>query len=186
MAQSKFDLSGRVILITGAGGGIGRATARELARLGATLFVTDLDARRAEDAAADAKTLGAEVQMMAHDVSRNADWDTVIEQVGARWRRLDGLVNNAGFMLTVTFLTTFSDDFRCSMEVNAISVFEGTRRAAQQMIETAETFGVKPSIVNVSSIYGQIAGPAHVGYSASKGAVRAMTKGSSWREREYE
>jgi len=174
-----FDLTGRVIIVTGAGRAIGRATSLALARQGASLMLTDINAASAEEtaelavAASPART---ESLSMGHDVSAEADWDRVLDRVRVTWGRLDALVNNAGIMITTPLAEIPLADFRRQLDVNAVGTFIGSQRAVPLMIETASKHGVKPSIVNLSSLYAQIAGPSHVGYSASKGAIRSMTK----------
>jgi NAD(P)-dependent dehydrogenase (short-subunit alcohol dehydrogenase family) len=175
-----FELNGRVIIITGAGGGIGRATALALAKQGATLILTDIDITSVEETAALADAVqinGEKAVSLRHDVTAKADWDSVFAIAKSRWGRLDALVNNAGIMITTPFLELPIEQLRKQFEINTVGVFLGAQGAAHLMIESARLHQTKPSIVNLSSIYGQIAGPAHVAYSASKGAVRSMTKG---------
>lgn len=175
-----FDLSGRVIVLTGAGGGIGRATAIALAKQGAILVLTDIDAATAAQTQAHADAAhadGAKAVCMRHDVTSGADWDHVFALVRSRWGRLDGLVNNAGIMITIPFLEFPLEQLRRQLEINVIGAFLGAQGAARFMAESVRAHRNKPSIVNLSSVYGQIAGPCHTAYGASKGAVRSMTKG---------
>lgn len=175
-----FNLNERVIVLTGAGGGIGRATAIALAKQGATLVLTDIDAAAAAEttALADAAhTAGGKAVCIRHDVTSSADWDDVFATVQSRWSRLDALINNAGIMITIPFLDLTLEQLRRQLEINVVGVFLGAQKAARLMIESVRTQGNKPSIVNLSSVYGQIAGPTHTGYGASKGAVSSLTKG---------
>jgi NAD(P)-dependent dehydrogenase (short-subunit alcohol dehydrogenase family) len=174
-----FELDGKVIVLTGAGRGIGRATAIALAKQGAALVLTDIDPTTVAETAALADTVhpsGGKAISIGHDVSSSSTWNSVFDLVRSRWNRLDALINNAGIMITTPFLEVPVEELRRQLEINVVGTFLGAQGAAGVMIETARTHQSKPSIVNLSSIYGQIAGPSHVGYGASKGAVRSMTK----------
>ncbi|SEH19245.1 NAD(P)-dependent dehydrogenase, short-chain alcohol dehydrogenase family [Sphingopyxis sp. YR583] len=157
-----FDLKGKVALVTGAAKGIGRDVADTLEGHGATVVASDIDP------SPDGSARGA---MLRHDVTSEADWDAVLGDIKAREGRLDILVNNAGIILNKPFLDTSLDELRRVLRINVESVWIGMQKAAPLMT------GGSGSIVNLSSIYGQLAGPMHAAYSASKGAVRLMTKG---------
>lgn len=172
-----FELHGRVMLVTGGAGGIGGATAAALARQGATVVVAD---QNLEGATAVTERITADGgKAVAHqlDVTVEAEWKALIDHVRNDFGRLDGLVNAAGILRPKPFDMATVEELDTTLDLNVRSVFMGSQAASRLMIETNATFGAKPSIVNLSSIYGAFAGVAHVVYSTSKGAVRMMSKG---------
>jgi NAD(P)-dependent dehydrogenase (short-subunit alcohol dehydrogenase family) len=173
MVDKLFDLTGRVALVTGAASGIGRESARVLAALGAKVFASDRDLDGVETLVA---TLPNGASAWQHDVTLPTRWNEVVEAIKTGAGRLDILVNNAGIMIKRGFLDTSFDEFRIVQRVNVDSVFLGMHTCLPLMIETAGRHAASPSVINVASIYGQVAGAAFSAYSASKGAVRMMTK----------
>lgn len=162
-------LQGKTALITGAGSGLGLATARYFAREGARVVLTDIDAPSVEAEAARLSAAGHLVTALAHDVTQEADWDRVIVAAGA----LDVLVNNAGVGRLGSIEQASLADWRAVLEINLDGVFLGTQKAIAAMKERGG------SIINVSSIEGIIGEPNLVAYNASKGGVRLLTKSAA-------
>lgn len=169
-----FDLTDRVIIVTGGGGGIGGASARALSRLGATVVVADIDMARARAVAELTERPSVAAQL---DATVEASWADLLEQVRRDHDRLDGLVNAAGVLRPRPFGDATVEELDATLNLNVRSVFMGCKAATPLMIDTNEKLVAKPSIINLSSIYGLFAGVAHVVYSTSKGAVRMMSKG---------
>lgn len=169
-----FDLTGRAIVVTGGGGGIGGASAKLLGQLGATLIVADIDIERARSVADAVENRAFAFHLDATD---EASWAALLEQVRIECGRLDGLINAAGVLRPRPFEQATLAELDITLDLNVRSVFMGCKAALPLMIETHEKSGAKPSIVNFSSIYGMYAGVAHVAYSTSKGAVRMMSRG---------
>jgi 3(or 17)beta-hydroxysteroid dehydrogenase len=163
-------LSGKVTLISGAASGIGRETARLFAREGGTVFLGDIDRERGNAAASEIGDLACFVPL---DVTQEASWSTAVETVLQRAGRIDVLVNSAGIWSDGDFIDYSLTDWQRTMDVNATGTFLGCRSAVGAMKEK----GNSGSIVNISSIYGNIAADDAVAYAASKGAVRMLTKG---------
>jgi 3alpha(or 20beta)-hydroxysteroid dehydrogenase len=166
--MSRPRLEGRVALITGAAGGIGASTARCMAEEGAMLLLTDADGDGAERLAGE---LGGAAAARAHDVSSEQDWAAACAWALELHGRVDVLVNNAGVFLAASLAETSPADFRRVLDVNVTGVFLGMRTLAPGMAERG--YG---SIVNVSSVAGLMGSPYLTAYSASKWAVRGMTK----------
>ncbi|WP_033923917.1 SDR family NAD(P)-dependent oxidoreductase [Sphingomonas sp. 35-24ZXX] len=172
-----FDLTGRVTFVTGGAQGIGRAICLMHHERGAKVVVADKNVNGAGETLRLIEQAGGSGLAVQLDVSSEDAWADAIEAVRQNYGRLDALVNNAGFMKPAPFETVPHDDLRTSLAVNAESVFLGCRAALPLLRQTAESQGVSPAIVNISSVFGMMAGPAHVSYSASKGAIRGMAKG---------
>jgi NAD(P)-dependent dehydrogenase (short-subunit alcohol dehydrogenase family) len=175
--EKLFDLSGKVAVVTGAGSGIGRATATLLAALGVQVIATDINLATVEETVAG---MGVNTAVaLRHDVTADADWDAVFAKVQALGGRLDILVNNAGVMMSGKFEGAPIEHLRRQQRINVESVFMGMQGAIPLMRATKAAHGGSPSIVNVSSIYGQVAGAQFAAYSASKGAVKMLTKAAA-------
>lgn len=157
----RFD--GKRALVTGAGKGIGEATARMLAERGATVVALSRSA-------ADLETLKAAIgcETLTVDLA-----DPVATRQAARSAQpIDLLVNNAGTTELASFLDTSVEIFDHLMAVNARAAMIVAQECARSMIDR----GVKGAIVNVSSLASEIGIPDHTAYSASKGAMDAMTR----------
>ncbi len=161
-------LHGKVALITGAAAGIGAATARSFVEEGARVLLTDSDA---DGARALAATLGEGAAAHRHDVTSEQDWQAVVAWALQRHERIDVLLNNAGVFLAAPLADTSLDAFRHVIDVNVVGAFLGMRAVAPSMCERRSG-----SIVNVSSVAGLTGSPYLTAYSASKWAVRGMTK----------
>jgi 3alpha(or 20beta)-hydroxysteroid dehydrogenase len=159
---------GKVALITGSAGGIGAASARRLADEGAHLLLTDTDAAGAERIAQE---LGSRASARAHDVTSEDEWQAVVSWALEAHGRIDILLNNAGVFLAAPLAETSLGAFRGVIEVNVVGVFLGMRAVAPAMTERQVG-----SIINMSSVAGLMGSPYLVAYSASKWAVRGMTK----------
>jgi 3alpha(or 20beta)-hydroxysteroid dehydrogenase len=161
-------LEAKIVLITGAGGGIGAAAARRFATEGATLILSD-----AEPAGAEllAQEIGAGAGAVTLDVTSETAWAAVVEQALASHGRIDVLLNNAGIFLARSLTETSPEDFRRVLDVNLTGVFLGMRALAPSMSERKAG-----SIINVSSVAGLMGGPYLAAYSASKWGVRGITK----------
>ena len=160
----KLLLEGRTAFITGAAGGIGRASATLFEAEGAELVLTDLDVSSlAGFAERGALTL-------TQDVADEARWREVADATLQRFGRLDVLVNNAGIAIIGNIETATLEEWRKTQTVNGESVFLGCREAVRAMK------GQGGSIVNISSVAGLIGDAQSVAYCASKGAVRLTTK----------
>ncbi|UCI28109.1 SDR family oxidoreductase [Mesorhizobium sp. B2-8-5] len=163
-------LADKVTLITGAASGIGRETARLFAREGSTVFLGDIDRRRGEAAAAE---IGASASYVELDVTKENSWSSAVDAVLERAGRLDVLVNSAGIWSDGDFISYSLAEWQRTMDINATGTFLGCRAAVAAMKEKSNS----GSIVNIASIYGNIASDDAVAYAASKGAVRMLTKG---------
>ncbi|WP_439813909.1 glucose 1-dehydrogenase [Zavarzinia sp. CC-PAN008] len=166
-------VQGKVVIVTGGGSGLGAESARWLAREGAKVAVTDLNAEGAERVAEEIRATGAKAIGMAHDVCDEAAWEAVVARTQAELGPLDVLVNNAGVLLVKPIAETTLEDFRWCNRPNVEGVFLGTKVAFAAM-------GVRGgSIINLSSVAGIIGAVNHIAYNASKGAVRLMTKSAA-------
>ena len=161
-------LDGKVALITGGARGQGAAEARRFVAEGAKVVITDiLDAEGKETAAA----LGADAIYCSHDVRLEESWDDVVANAVSTFGKLDVLINNAGVLLYAPLLDTSLEDYMRVIETNQVSCFLGMKAAVPAM----KTAG-GGSIINTSSIAGLTGTAQLVAYTASKFAVRGMTK----------
>ena len=161
-------LAGKVALITGAASGIGRATAALFHGQGAKVVATD----RNEAALAG---LGPDADLvLAQDVTDEARWRAVVDEVMAAFGRLDILVNSAGIGVLGNIETATLADWRKVNAVNVEGTFLGCREAVRAMKESGGG-----SIVNLSSVAGVIGDASSAAYCASKGAVRMLTKSAA-------
>ena len=158
---------GRTILITGAGAGIGAATARRALAEGARLICTDIDPEAQERLALPA---GKDTLFLTHDVSSPQDWDRVETAIRDRFGRLDGLVNNAGLLKLGTIESTTLEDYRSVLAVNLDGTLLGCQCAIRLMKENGG------AIVNLASIAAEKPGPGSVTYGISKAGIVNLTK----------
>ena len=162
-------LQGKVCLITGGARGQGEAEARLFAAEGGKVWIADvLDAQG--EALADA----IDCQYRHLDVSEEAQWSTLVDEIVASDERLDVLINNAGIFRSKRLIDMPTEEFQLVMDINCKGVFLGMRTVAPVMIK-----GGSGSIVNISSLAGMRAAAGAIAYGASKWAVRGMTKAAS-------
>jgi short-subunit dehydrogenase len=161
---------GKVIVITGASSGIGRATALMLAKKGAHLVLAARREEPLEELAAQCEAYGVRCLVVATDVSEAAAVRALATQALQAFGHIDGWVNNAGVYLMGRLEETPDDAFRQVMETNFFGTVYGSRAALAQFRHQGR--GI---LVNVSSIYGSAAGPYVSAYAASKFAVRGFS-----------
>ena len=163
-------LQHKVALVTGAGNGIGEATARRFAQEGAVVIVTDIDAEAASRVANDIKTAGRQAEAHVQDVSDEAAWQGLLASIVNNHGRLDVLVNNAGIAAPANIEDETLEGWRRTQAVNMEGVFLGCKAVLPAM----KTLG--GSIINISSIEGIVGDPNPPAYNASKGGVRIFSK----------
>ena len=164
-------LDSKIALITGGARGQGAAEAARFVLEGATVYITDV---LVDDGHATAERLGDAVRFLEHDVTSEADWAAVVEAIVEAEGRIDILVNNAGIFKIARALETSLDDWNRMIAVNQTGVFLGIRECGSVMKQQGSG-----SIINISSVAGLGGvGIAHA-YSASKWAVRGMTKSAA-------
>jgi NAD(P)-dependent dehydrogenase (short-subunit alcohol dehydrogenase family) len=166
-----MELQGQVAIVTGGGRGIGRATALELARLGADVVVAELDKAGAERTAGEVAGLGRKSLAIATDVTRRADLTAMVQRTKADLGRIDILVNNAGIYRAAATLDVTEDHWDAIMNINAKAVFFATQAVLPVMI--AQKSG---AIISLASMAGKIGSKTNLPYNASKAAVVSMTK----------
>lgn len=165
-------LKNKVILITGANRGQGKAIAEHLAELGGTVIIGSRDYENARETAEQIGTTRAyPVQL---DVTKEKEWKTAVDEIIHRFGRLDVLVNNAGILKRKPFTETTADEYLQLIQVNQIGVFLGMQAVIPQMEKQN-----KGSIVNNVSVsaFSPIAHSST--YAASKAAVVAMSKSAA-------
>jgi NAD(P)-dependent dehydrogenase (short-subunit alcohol dehydrogenase family) len=166
-----MELQGQVAIVTGAGRGIGRATALELARMGADIVVAELDRANAEGTASELRGLDRRALVVQTDVAARDDLRAMVERTRAEFGRIDVLVNNAGIYRAATTLDVTEEHWDAIMNINAKAVFFATQAVLPTMI--AQKRG---AIVSLASMAGKIGSRANLPYNASKAAVISMTK----------
>jgi NAD(P)-dependent dehydrogenase (short-subunit alcohol dehydrogenase family) len=162
-------LEGKVIAITGAGSGIGRALALALARRGARVALGDKDGAGLQETR---RLLGnAHNVVTTFDVRDAAGWQTFADATLASFGQVDGIINNAGFSVIAPFADMPEDDFNSVMDVNFYGVVAGTRKFLPYLKGRPKGW-----IVNISSVFGLMAYPTQSAYCASKFAVKGFTE----------
>lgn len=161
-------LSDKVALITGAAGGIGAATARRLVDEGAQVVVADAAAEQGREVA---ESLGDSAVYEHLDVSDEDAWSDVVRRTVERFGSLQILVNNAGLLHFSMLAETELADYNRVIQTNQVGTFLGMKSVVEPM--TAAGGG---SIINLSSVEGLAGMPALTAYTASKFAIRGMTK----------
>ena len=164
-------LEGKVCIITGAGSGIGQASARLFAREGAKVVVADIDLDAARATVEEIGVSGGQSVAEQVDVTDQAQAEALAGRVVERFGRVDVLFNNAGIGGVGDVLETEPDLFDRVMRVNVRGVYLMTRAVVPQMIKQRSG-----SIINMSSCIAEIGLARRVSYAASKGAVLSMTK----------
>src|SRR5260370_3643631 len=170
-------LQDRVILVTGAGAGIGRATLLAMAEAGANGVAADIDLAAAQRTAEQAASNARRALAIEVDCGDVASIDAMIARTIVEFGRLDAIVNNAGVTRYAHIMDLTEADWDRIHRVNAKGVFFCLQRAAREMIRQNQVDGSGGRIINIASIAGRgYAGTSHAAYAASKGAVIALTK----------
>ena len=162
-------LNGKVALVTGGASGIGEACARRFAQEGAKVVITDLQTEKGEAVAA-----AISGRFLQQEVTDEDQWRAVVADVVQHEGRLDILVNNAGISGGGSVEDCDLDNWNRVMAVNVTGTMLGCKHGIKAM--KANPGGPSGSIINISSMAGYVGLPGAVAYTASKGAVRLLTK----------
>ena len=164
--------SGRIAIVTGGAGGVGRALVRKLTGEGAAVMVADVSVDGCRSLVKEiASAGGGEVTFVAGDVRDKTYCERVVEETVERLGGVDILFNNAGIIPRGPILETSVDMWHAAMGVNLTAMFYLCRAAIPYMKERGGG-----AIVNTSSVWGVYPGPGHIAYCTSKGAVASFTK----------
>lgn len=169
-------VDGKIALITGGARGLGEATGRTMADEGATVILSDVLDAEGDELARSINEAGGSAEYVHQDVTDEASWDQIVDDIVSRHGRLDVVVNNAGVVLDATVEDTSLEDWRWVNAINSEAVFLGTRAAIKAMKAQDPKGG---SIVNISSIAGLVGIENLAAYNASKGAVRLFSKSAA-------
>lgn len=164
-------VKGKVAVVTGAGSGIGQASALLLAKEGAKVVATDINETSGRAVAERIRKEGGDSIFLKHDVANEDSWKEVIKATLAKFGKLDVLVNNAGIVISKPIDQYTLEEWRYVMSIDLDGVFLGIKHAIPAM----KTSG-GGSIINMSSAAGIVGTALSGAYSASKGGVRALTK----------
>jgi 2-deoxy-D-gluconate 3-dehydrogenase len=164
-------LGGKVAVVTGASRGLGRAMALALAEAGADVAVAARSVPDLEETARQIEKLGRRALVVATDVADYAQVEALMDRAAEALGRLDIVVNNSGIAKVKPVAEMPPDDFRRTIEVNLIGVFNGCRAAAPRLI--AQRSG---KVINLASMLGAAGLAGYAAYGASKGGVIALTR----------
>jgi NAD(P)-dependent dehydrogenase (short-subunit alcohol dehydrogenase family) len=165
-------LNHKITLVTGAGGGIGRATALVLAREGAKVLVSDISTRRGQETLSLVRDAGGEAEFFKADVSREADCSALVTAAVERWGRLDGAHNNAGISgQIVSVAEDTEENWDRTLAVDLKGVWLCMKYEIRQMLKQGGG-----SIVNTASTAGLLGAVRMGAYAAAKHGVIGITK----------
>ncbi|MCL7749606.1 SDR family NAD(P)-dependent oxidoreductase [Halalkalibacter alkaliphilus] len=166
-------LEGKGVIITGATGGIGRATASRFAQEGANLMLIDVNKEKLVELKSQIETKykRIETQTLALDISAEESWGAIYNKFFEDFDKVDVLVNNAGIGGQEGLLETSMERWESFININLRSVFLGMQRFIPSMIESGGG-----SIINISSIFALIGSGKNAAYHASKGGINGLTK----------
>jgi len=165
-------VAGKKAFITGAAQGLGEATARMLAREGATVALSDLQLEKVQAVAAAINAEGGKAFAYAHDVRKPDRWQAVLDEASAAMGGLNILVNNAGIGGGGTVEEESFENWKNVLDVDLDSVFLGCKYA----MPLIRASGIPGAIVNISSIAGLIASHNYAAYNAAKAGVWLLSK----------
>ena len=168
-------LDNKVAIVTGSAEGIGEATAKLFAKEGAKVVVADINESKGKEVVNEIQNKGGDATFYSLDVTKENNWQGLMNETTRKYGKLNIIVNNAGISRAKDIENTTLEDWNDIMGVNATGVFLGTKYA----IETMKDNGELCSIINRSSIDGQIAEAGLFAYCASKGAVTILTKSAA-------
>ncbi len=171
-----LELNGKVAMVTGGARGLGAAAAKKLAGAGAKVFITDLLDDVAAGTVAEIKDAGGEAAFFHHDVTDPDSWQEAVDACVETYGSLDVLLNNAGILQPGTIFDASYEDFQRVMNVNVGGVWLGMKTALPKLIEAGAKWPGGASIINISSVAGIVGASGLSAYSASKGAVKLLTK----------
>ena len=165
------NAEGKVVVITGAGAGIGRATAILFAKHGAKVVVTDIKEADGQETVDKIQADGGQAIFVAHDVASEEQWQKVLATAKDAFGGIDVLVNNAGIYFIAPLAETTVEQWNRLFSINVTGVFLGAKHVAPYLVERGGG-----STINLSSVAGLAGAAGHCCYGASKGAVRILTK----------
>ncbi|MBD3921971.1 SDR family oxidoreductase [Paenibacillus sp. PR3] len=167
-------LANKVAIITGAGSGMGREEALLFAREGAKVVATDINEAAVQAVVKEIEAEGGVATAIAHNVASEEQWVSVVAATIEAYGKVDILVNNAGISFAVGMLDTTVEQWDKVMNINLSSVFLGMKHVVPYMQQNNGG-----SIVNISSIAGLTGSQGAGAYTASKGAVRMLSKAAA-------
>jgi NAD(P)-dependent dehydrogenase (short-subunit alcohol dehydrogenase family) len=165
------SISGKVAVVTGAGSGIGRALAYDLARRGAKLAISDVNTAGLAETAQHVRVIGAEVHEQFLDVTDRASVLTYAETVAAHYGSVNIIINNAGIAFSGDVEEMTFEQIERVMDVDFWGVVNGTKAFLPHLIASGDGH-----VVNISSLFGLLAMPSQSAYNAAKFAVRGFTE----------
>ena len=177
----RLTLEGKAALVTGAGRGIGRAIAAQLASYGASVMLNDLDEGAARESEAILRSAGGRAEHLAGDVTAPAFPQQLVDVTLQAFGALDIIVNNAGYTWDNVIQKTTDEQFQAMLDIHVVAPFRILRAASAWLRETAkreiaEGRRVMRKVVNITSIAGADGNAGQAGYSSGKAAIIGLTK----------
>ena len=166
-----MELEGQAAIVTGAGRGIGRAIALELASMGADVVVAELNRENGERTAEEVRALGRRAVAIPTDVTRRADLDAMASRTIEEFGRIDVLVNNAGIYRAAPPLEIDDEHWDSVMDINAKAVFFASQAVLPRMVAAG-----RGNIISLASMAGKLGTTTSLPYAASKSAVISITR----------
>lgn len=166
-----MELEGQAAIVTGAGRGIGRAIALELASMGADVVVAEMNEENGERVAEEVRALGRRAIALRTDVTRRADLEAMARRTVAELGRIDVLVNNAGIYRAAPPLEVDDEHWDAVMAINAKALF-----VASQVVLPSMVAAKRGTIINLASMAGKLGTATSLVYAASKSAVISITR----------
>lgn len=180
--SGELDLTGKVALVTGGGGGIGRACALRLADRGADVVIADIEPSRCQETAEQIVDRGCRALPITTDLIDTENIRAMIQETDNTFGQLDILVNNVGGVRYVPFLKQSERSWRRHIDINLVSALATTSAAANIMVRE----GQGGSIINIASIEASRAGPNVAIYAACKAAMVSFTQSMALELSEYQ